>query len=151
MYQYLSIPTDFQDRAIAFQSLATFYIKYIQIFRSLERCYDQIVHPQKRRLLRTLLDSVIGRFLEIKKEMVKLELSEYHYFDDTLVDLKLTPSDVEIPIPKYFVNENFRALRDREQFLDHLISSTKTDETKVSRYLTICLISRLYGTVTKVC
>lgn len=83
--------------------------------------------------------------------MVKLELSEYHYFDDTLVDLKLTPSDVEIPIPKYFVNENFRALRDREQFLDHLISSTKTDETKVSRYLTICLISRLYGTVTKVC
>ncbi|CAH8544129.1 unnamed protein product [Schistosoma curassoni] len=119
-----------KDRAIAFQSLATFYIKYIQIFRSLERCYDQIVHPQKRRLLRTLLDSVIGRFLEIKKEMVKLELSEYHYFDDTLVDLKLTPSDVEIPIPKYFVNENFRALRDREQFLDHLISSTKTDETK---------------------
>ncbi|VDP69148.1 unnamed protein product [Schistosoma mattheei] len=62
--------------------------------------------------------------------MVKLELSEYHYFDDILIDLKLTPSDVEIPIPKYFVNENFRALRDREQFLDHLISSTKTDETK---------------------
>ncbi|CAH8556235.1 unnamed protein product [Schistosoma rodhaini] len=119
-----------KDRTIAFQSLATFYIKYIQIFRNLERCYDQIVHPQKRRLLRTLLDSIIGRFLEIKKEMVKLELSEYHYFDDILIDLKLTPNDVEIPIPKYFVNENFRALRDREQFLDHLLSSTKTDETK---------------------
>ncbi|CAH8502324.1 unnamed protein product [Schistosoma turkestanicum] len=119
-----------KDRGKAFQLLATFYIKYIQIFRNLERCYDQILHPQKRRLLRTLLDSVIGRFLEIKQEMVKLELSEYHYFDDVLMDLKLTPSDVEIPIPKYFVNENFRALRDREQFLDHLLSSTDTDVTQ---------------------
>ncbi|KAK4471393.1 hypothetical protein MN116_004825 [Schistosoma mekongi] len=117
-----------KDRAVAFQSLATFYIKYIQIFRNLERCYDQIFHPQKRRLLRTLLDSVIGRFLEVKKEMVKLELSEYHYFDDILIDLKLTPNEVEIPIPKYFVNENFRALREREHFLDHLLSRTNTDE-----------------------
>ncbi|CAH8546120.1 unnamed protein product [Heterobilharzia americana] len=46
-----------KDRAVAFQTLATFYIKYIQIFRNLERCYDQVVHPQKRRLLRILLDS----------------------------------------------------------------------------------------------
>ncbi|CAH8522754.1 unnamed protein product [Heterobilharzia americana] len=136
-----------KDRAVAFQTLATFYIKYIQIFRNLERCYDQVVHPQKRRLLRILLDSVIGRFLEIKREMVKLELSDYHYFDDILIDLKLTPNDVEIPIPKYFVNENFRALRDREHFLDHLLASTKTDETKEEEITmtveqAICLIQR---------
>uniref|UniRef100_A0AA85KA81 Uncharacterized protein n=1 Tax=Trichobilharzia regenti TaxID=157069 RepID=A0AA85KA81_TRIRE len=62
--------------------------------------------------------------------MVKLELSEYHYFDDILIDLKLTPDDVEIPIPKYFVNENFRALRDREHFLEHILSSLKADEEK---------------------
>ena len=81
----------FQDRLAAFQLLATMYIKYIQIMRRLEQCYDQIVHPQKRRVLRHCLDGVMGRILELKHEMVNLEFSEYHYFDDVLSDLKLTP------------------------------------------------------------
>lgn len=33
----------------------------------------------------------MGRVLELKNEMVLLEFSEYHYFDDVLSDLKLTP------------------------------------------------------------
>jgi len=82
---------DLQDRVAAFQLLATMYIKYIQIFRRLEQCYDQVVHPQKRRVLRHVLDGVMGRVLELKNEMVNLELCEYHYFDDVLSDLKLTP------------------------------------------------------------
>ena len=51
----------------------------------------QVVHPQKRRVLRHLLDGIMGRILELKNEMVLLEFSEYHYFDDVLSDLKLTP------------------------------------------------------------
>ncbi|XP_074171682.1 dynein regulatory complex protein 11 isoform X2 [Rhinolophus sinicus] len=74
-----------------FQTLATFYIKYVQIFRNLENVYDQIVHPQKRILIRKILDGVMGRILELKSEMVELELSEFHYFDDILQDLKLAP------------------------------------------------------------
>lgn len=74
-----------------FQMLATLYVKYIQIFRALEQAYDQIVHPQKRRVLRHVLDGVMGRVLELKHEMMNLECSEYHYFDDVLADLKLTP------------------------------------------------------------
>ncbi len=31
------------------------------------------------------------RILELKQEMVNLELLEYHYFDDLLTDMKLTP------------------------------------------------------------
>lgn len=67
------------------------YIKYIQIFRRLEQSYDQMVHPQKRRVLRHVLDGTMGRVLELKNEMVNLEFSEFHYFDDVLSDLKLTP------------------------------------------------------------
>ena len=33
----------------------------------------------------------MGRVLELKNEMANLELCEYHYFDDVLSDLKLTP------------------------------------------------------------
>lgn len=49
-------PKPEKDRLAAFQLLATMYIKYIQIFRRLEDCYDQVVHPQKRRVLRHVLD-----------------------------------------------------------------------------------------------
>lgn len=51
-------PKPEKDRLAAFQLLATMYIKYIQIFRKLENCYDQIVHPQKRRVLRHMLDGM---------------------------------------------------------------------------------------------
>jgi hypothetical protein len=67
------------------------YVKYVQAFRKLEECYDQVTQSQKRRILRQVLDGVIGRIIELKHEMIALELSEYHFFDDILQDLKLTP------------------------------------------------------------
>ena len=67
------------------------FVKYVQIFRKLEQCYDQIVHPQKRRLIRVVLDGCMGRILELKHEMINKDYSEYHYFDEILADLKLTP------------------------------------------------------------
>jgi hypothetical protein len=33
----------------------------------------------------------MGRILELKHEMISMDYSEYHYFDDILADLKLTP------------------------------------------------------------
>ena len=82
-----------------------FQVKYIQIFRKLEQCYDQVVHPQKRILLRHLLDGVTGRVLELKNELVGLEFHEVTYLDDILQDMKLTPADLEMPIPKYYTLE----------------------------------------------
>lgn len=83
-----------KDHLLIFQMLATFYIKYVQIFHNLESAYDQIVHPQKRLIIRQVLDGVMGRILELKNEMVELEYSEYHYFDDILQDLKLSPVSI---------------------------------------------------------
>lgn len=37
----------------------------------------------------------MGRLVELKNEMVELEYSEFHYFDDILQDFKMTPvSDI---------------------------------------------------------
>ncbi len=55
-----------QDREVAFQSVSRIYLQYVQLLRNLETCYDQIVHPQKRILLRQLLEANIGRILELK-------------------------------------------------------------------------------------
>lgn len=74
-----------RERAEARSQLADLYIRYIAIGNKLEECYDQVVQPQKRPLLRRLLDSTYGRVLELKHELVEVELSEYNYYDDALL------------------------------------------------------------------
>ena len=49
-----------------FQYLAVLYIKYIEIYRKLEECYDQIVHPQKRIFIKKTLECAICRICELK-------------------------------------------------------------------------------------
>ena len=51
---------------------ACIYIQYTQILRKLETAYDQMVHPQKRLDMRKALEACIGRMLEIRHWMVKL-------------------------------------------------------------------------------
>uniref|UniRef100_A0A8C7AEV5 IQ motif containing with AAA domain 1 n=1 Tax=Neovison vison TaxID=452646 RepID=A0A8C7AEV5_NEOVI len=115
------------NQIFIFQMLATFYIKYVQIFRNLEDVYDQIVHPQKRILIRKILDGVMGRLLELKNEMVELELTEFHYFDDILQDLKLAPQQLEIPIPKYFLKEKLEVIKGREKILAQILADIGLD------------------------
>ncbi|XP_072539024.1 dynein regulatory complex protein 11 isoform X2 [Salminus brasiliensis] len=111
-----------KDRLQAYQTLATFYLRYLHIFKRLEEVYDQIVHPQKRHVVRHVLEGVMGRLVELKNEMVELEFSEFHYFDDMLQDLKMTPEDLEVPIPRYFVRERMKALKEREKMLAHILA-----------------------------
>ncbi|NXW14984.1 DRC11 protein, partial [Circaetus pectoralis] len=110
-----------KDRVEAFKMLAASYIKYMQIFRNLETAHDRLVHRQKRMVIRQVLDGVIGRILEIKKEMVELENSEFHYIDNILEDLKLLPEDIEVPIPRYFIKEKLEVLQQREKILDRIL------------------------------
>ncbi|XP_069926102.1 dynein regulatory complex protein 11 [Oryctolagus cuniculus] len=119
---------------LVFQMLATFYIKYVQIFGNLENVYDQVVHPQKRILIRRMLDGVMGRVLELKSEMVELELTEFHYFDDILQDLKLAPQQLDIPIPKYFLKEKLEVIKGREKILAQILASCGLDTADV-RYV----------------
>ena len=56
----------FQDRDAAFDNVSRLYLQYVKIYRTLNSCYDLMVHPQKRQLLRKLLDSTIGRIIELK-------------------------------------------------------------------------------------
>ncbi|XP_046905640.1 dynein regulatory complex protein 11 isoform X2 [Hypomesus transpacificus] len=121
-------PRPERDRVVFFQRLATLYVRYVQIFRQLEECYDQMVHPQKRRVIREVLDGVMGRVLELKNEMVEKEFSEYHYMDDVVQDLKLTPEDIEIPIPRYFISERSKVLQDRGKMLSKILNRMEVVE-----------------------
>ena len=88
-----------------FQHYACLYIKYIDIYRKLEDCYDQIVHPQKRIFIKKTLESTICRICELKKELVMYHPRPgvpYVHLDQLLFDLKYDPSIIEIPVPRYF-------------------------------------------------
>lgn len=90
----------------AAQHYACLYIRYLQIFRKLEDCYDQIVHPQKRRDIKMVLECVMARLCQVKSELVKFgpdgSQSDFLNLDELLLDLKLSPSALEVPIPRYF-------------------------------------------------
>ena len=113
----------------AFQHYACLYIKYLQIFNRLSECYDQIVHPQKRIDVKQVLEVVMARVIELKHELVKwnppqscLQTSpernfpwEYVNLDDILVDLKLPPETLEVPVPPYFKQDHELTLKTRDR------------------------------------
>ncbi|KAJ7322745.1 hypothetical protein JRQ81_019032 [Phrynocephalus forsythii] len=111
-----------RNRPVFYHRVVTLFVRYVQTARRLEACYDQMVHPQKRPVLRRLLDAVLGRILELKQELVELDVSEYHYMDPVLEELKLTPCDLEVPIPKYFLSERARVLQERQEVLAGLLT-----------------------------
>ena len=92
-----------------FQYLASLYIKYIDIYRKLEDCYDQMVHPQKRVFIKKALECTISRICDIKKDLITNNArpkSIYVHLDQLLFDLKYDPSIIEIPVPRYFKEDD---------------------------------------------
>ncbi|KAJ9470872.1 putative 26S protease subunit YTA6 [Diplonema papillatum] len=105
------------DSEFLLQNFAPLYIRYLIVFKKLEDCYDQVLHPQKRADVRVVLDATIGRMLELKHQLLK-HCGDYINYDDVLVDLKLVPEVLEIPIPRYFTEERKRELEDRQKLFN---------------------------------
>jgi len=107
-----------------FQHYALLYIKYLQIYRKLEECHDQMVHPQKRRDIWRVLRSTIYRILELKQQLIHYNPRTGNRFvalDEVLTDLKLNPETVEPKVPRYFLDdqEAREEIEDKQHKLDH--------------------------------
>jgi hypothetical protein len=92
-----------------------------------------MVHPQKRIHVKRVLELVIRRILELKADLVKwnppnsfLKMPtgvesafpwEYVHLDDILVDLKLSPQTLDIPVPRYFKEDNAKQLTQRDRLI----------------------------------
>lgn len=120
-------PPQDQDEQDSFQHFSFLYIRYVQIFKNLEDCYDQHVHPQKRLDIKEVLEGVMGRMLQIKEYLVKMSGFKFINFDDILVDLKLIPETLELPVPRYFVDERQKDLELREKLVKTLIAARDAD------------------------
>ena len=133
----------------AFQHFACLYIKYLQIFRKLESCYDCMIHPQKRIAVKGVLELVIRRVLELKSDLVTynppnsyLKIPqgleepfawEYVHLDDILVDLKLSPDMLEIPVPRYVKEDIKKQIDQRDRIVQgYMRLKHNTDKIYIS-------------------
>lgn len=103
-----------RDRASVHRLVGNIFARYIVLCNNLSELYDQTLHVQKRLVVEKLLMSSTNRLLELQKQMQKIEMSEFVYLDDALVELKLTPQNVEFLRPFYFP-------RKRDLEVQHLI------------------------------
>lgn len=121
-----------QDAEQRFGHLASLYIRYLQIARKLEEAHDQMLHPQKRLDIRATLVPVMGRVLEIKDALVALNRGvSFVNLDEVLAELKLAPSELEVPVPRYFL-EGRDDLRAREALLDTYVAQFGLPDGSVS-------------------
>ncbi|KAJ3254876.1 Dynein regulatory complex protein 11 [Boothiomyces macroporosus] len=109
-----------KDQQVAFQHMAVLYIKYIQLYRRLEDAYDQLLHPQKRRLLKNALVACMGRLVEIKHILVDLECTDFNNLNDLLLDLNLTPDKLSIPVPRFLAEERMNNVLNIRNLLQSL-------------------------------
>jgi len=108
----------------SFHHFSLLYIKYLQIYRKLEDCHDQMVHPQKRRAIKKVLRSTIVRILELKQQLINFNTRPKNRFvalDEVLTDLKLNPETVEWTVPRYFLTEKEcrEEIEDKQHKIDH--------------------------------
>lgn len=135
-FEHQAVETEFDKtkaQTIVFES----YVKYIILSNQMEEIYDAYVQPQKRLLVRKLLDCCLGRVLELKYDLVNIDMMEFNYNDEVMEKLRLTPLDVELRIPKYFRREREQEILTRRKTMDDiLIRLGYIDEEIVEEKLT---------------
>lgn len=110
-----------KDRKKVHDVVSTLYVRYILACNKLEQCYDQAIQPQKRLSIGKSLNATLGRILELKHELVDIDLSEHSYYDDVLIECGVTPQEVEIRVPRYYRRERIAEIEERRRFMENTL------------------------------
>lgn len=113
-----------KDKSVVFKELSIVMINYISAINKLDECYDQVVQPQKRLLIRNILELSLGRYLELKNDMVNLNFNEFTYLDTATAQLRLLPQDIELTIPSHYRNERCKTIEWQNNFIDEVLKKT---------------------------
>jgi hypothetical protein len=132
----VALPTVPPEAGEAFSYWQSLYLKYVQIFRKLEECYDSIVHPQKRLEIKKVLELTMIRIVQLKHALVFWHPVnknvkedgmpfpwEYVNFDEILVDLKLSPETLNVPVPRYFKEDRVEETKARDRLVQAYMNS----------------------------
>lgn len=86
----VAAPKGFESRRLAHDYIRRLFVQYNEIFKKLDDFYELCLHPQKRAILRLLLNGLVGRLIELKDELIKFDACEYTFFEDLALDAKKT-------------------------------------------------------------
>lgn len=87
---------------VAHGIFANLYARYVMIVNRLGDIYDQTLQVQKRACVRRILETSTLRLIELQKELKSIEMSEFMYLDQTLIEEKLRPNQVQLLCPFYY-------------------------------------------------
>jgi len=110
------------------------YVKYIDILRRVEDCYDQTIHPQIRGLMKNFLENIMCRVVQIKKSLIFynnpiIEVNTsipYIFLDDYLIDMKIEPDSLNLPVPNY-CSEDTEQIKRRNILIDQRLKEKNGD------------------------
>lgn len=91
-----------KDRFAAHRIFASLYARYVIIVNNLGDIYDQTLQVQKRQLVERILEAATSRLLELQFALKDIEMSEFIYIDQTLIEEKFIPQQVQLLRPFYF-------------------------------------------------
>jgi hypothetical protein len=83
-------PKGFESKRQANDYVRRLFVQYNDMMKKLDEIYQVLIHPQKRLIIRILLDGIVGRLVELKQEMIKFDSCEYTYFEDLALDQNKT-------------------------------------------------------------
>jgi IQ and AAA domain-containing protein len=129
-FEYLSAEPQFDKHAIQ-NKIFELYTKYIIIANKLNEIYDQMLQPQKRILVKKILDACLGRVCELKQDLVKIDLTEFNYNEEIMMKLKLTPFELDVKIPRYFLREREQEIATRNKTMDDILKRIGVIEEEV--------------------
>lgn len=129
-FEYQSAEPQF-DKHFIQAKIFELYAKYIIIANKLNEIYDQMLQPQKRILVKKILEACLGRVCELKQDLVKIDMAEFSYNDDIMMKLKLTPLDLETVVPHYFLREREEELGSRLKTMDEILKRIGVIEEEI--------------------
>ncbi|CAF1118521.1 unnamed protein product [Adineta steineri] len=128
----ISASKGFDSKRQANNYVRELFIQYNDIMRKLDEIYETLIHPQKRLIIRILLDGIVGRLVELKREMIKFDNCEYTYFEDLALDHNKTLDDLCIKIPRYFSQDRFKAVEQRNHTIEMILNRLDHSKTNLS-------------------
>lgn len=117
-----------------FDFYARLYLSYLDTYKKLEDVYDQLTHPQKRKEMYDILTRTIGRLMQIKDDLIMFNVdtkavnSDFFNLDELLFDMKILPSRLEIPIPRFGKELNPDIIRKRDETIRTLLERRDGDD-----------------------
>ena len=130
----------------SFQYFGNLYVRYTIIHKDLDTCYDLSVQPQKRLDIKSTLEHVICRVINLRHLLRKWSPPnndvivtdgvqppfpwEYLDINKVLEDLSIAPSRLETTTPTYFNEDRQDAIRHRNESVARLLKDKFGSEAR---------------------